>query len=985
MARKTWIVAGVAALAGLVLVISCISKPPGVVERRAKPAAASQPACGWREGGKTPDESVGANYTLDLSDLGALYPDSNGYAWNGAMSGRAGGPEVSGRLPYYFELPSLGRPLAPGKPVSGPEASLECHMSALDPNVIRTKEAQVLKDRAWALIHDAKYEEAGQVLDKALQKAPADPEAKWLIDRFRLRERWKQETPAGQAPERRQRALIVIDNEEKLIPYYKVLRFRPNWEEHEARAIGTAVRKANALDRVSPGEEVWVIARADHGKATAMKKVSPEELAVLQKLKAKISFDFKDAPITEVRKVLAASGVPMRLDKDRIEQMWGSLGNIRVTLKLNDVTVEQALNVIAKLTQLAWSATDDGVSITTAEGVSEGWQPTAGALLAKLPDKEKKVPVPLEHTDVHAEIAAYIASVSVTQQFHNPYDEKIEAEYVFPLPQNAAVNEFVMTIGDRKIRGIIREREEAEKIYREARRRGHVASLLTQERPNIFTQKVANIEPGKAIDINIRYFNTLAYVDGWYEFVFPMVVGPRYNPPGYTDGVGAVGRGKRGLSQQKTEVQYLKPGERTGHDIDLTVTVDAGVAVEEVESVNHVVTRKHESDRKVVVQLGELDRIPNKDFVLRYKVAGERTKSALLVHRDNRGGFFTLVIYPPDELRHVSRAPVEMVFVLDCSGSMNGRPIEQSKRAIERALRHMQPQDTFQIIRFSNNASQLGPAPIPATPENVRKGLKYVKSLSGGGGTQMIEGIKAALDFPHDEERLRVVLFLTDGFIGNDREIIGEVKKRVGASRLFSFGVGSSPNRFLLNRMAKLGRGAVAYLSLNDNAGAIMDRFFERTSHPALTDIEIDWGDMRATDVYPAQASDLFVGSPVIVTGRFEGDGEAVVRVKGKAAGKPCESAIAVDLGDSAASHKGLPCVWARTKIADLMDRAGWEGGGDLSAKVKEVALEYGLMSQYTAFVAVDSMSRTAGDHGTTVAMPVPVPEGVRYDTTVVD
>ena len=608
------------------------------------------------------------------------------------------------------------------------------------------------------------------------------------------------------------------------------------------------------------------------------------------------------------------------------------------------------------------------------------WRPGTGALVAVLPGDDKEVPVPLKHTDVQARIAGYIATVDVTQKFHNPYSEKIEAKYVFPLPQNAAVNEFVMTIGDRRIRGIIREREEAEKIYAEARSQGYVASLLTQERPNIFTQSVANIEPGKDIDISIRYFNTLAYRDGWYEFVFPMVVGPRFNPPGHTGGVGAVARGKHGLSGQKTEVQYLTPNERSGHDVALSLEIDAGVAIEDIESVNHVVKRADAAPGKARLALSELDTIPNKDFVLRYKVAGKAIKSALVTHRDERGGFFTLMLFPPEDLTSLARAPMEMVFVLDCSGSMSGRPIEQAKNAVSRALRSLRDGDTFQIIRFSNDASRLGDRPIPATAKNVRKGLSYLGSLRGSGGTMMIQGIKAALDFPHDPERLRVVSFMTDGYIGNDSEILGEVAKRLGASRIFSFGVGSSPNRYLLDRMANLGHGAVAYLSLNDDAGAVMDRFFDRISHPALTDIEIDWRGLGATDVYPARIPDLFVGRPVILTGRFTGDPGSAITVRGNAGGETRR--ITVQAGAST-EHTGLPFVWARAKIADLMDRATHEDAVALASEIRQLALNYGLMSQYTAFVAVDSTARTAGDHGTTVAVPVPVPEGVRYETTV--
>lgn len=609
--------------------------------------------------------------------------------------------------------------------------------------------------------------------------------------------------------------------------------------------------------------------------------------------------------------------------------------------------------------------------------------PGCGAMLAKLPEEDKEIPLPLKHTDVKGQISGYIATVNVTQQFHNPYDEKIEAVYVFPLPQNAAINEFVMTIGERRIRGIIREREEAEKIYLEARRQGYVASLLTQERPNIFTQKVANIEPSRQIDVNIKYFNTLAYVDGWYEFVFPMVVGPRFNPPGSSDGVGSVARGRAGISDQKTEVQYLKPGERSGHDISLALDIDAGVMIEELVCSSHVMTNSSPEPNKRTVRLGSLDSIPNKDFVLRYKVAGKKVKSALVTHRDKRGGFFTLMLYPPENLSNLKRSPMEMIFVLDCSGSMSGKPIAKAKQAITRALRKLQPDDTFQVIRFSNNASQLGPNPVPATPANVRRGLKYVESLQGSGGTMMIEGIKAALEFEHDPRRFRLVSFMTDGYIGNEAEILAEVRKRLGASRIFSFGVGSSPNRYLLDRMAKIGKGAVAYVGPDDSVAEIMDRFYDRISHPALADVEIDWGGMEVTDVQPRRIPDLFVGWPVILTGRFNGQGSTTIRVTGRAGDGTQEMEMPVHPGDAADTHPGIPCVWARKKIESLSNQATYNSNPHLPEEIRQVALEYGLMSSYTAFIAVDSSRRTEGDHGVTVSVPVPVPDGVRYETTV--
>ena len=606
------------------------------------------------------------------------------------------------------------------------------------------------------------------------------------------------------------------------------------------------------------------------------------------------------------------------------------------------------------------------------------------SMRARQTESDALVPMPLKHTKVEAAIKGYLATVDVTQQFHNPFNSKIEAVYVFPLPQNSAVNEFVMSIGDRKIRGIIREKEEAMKMYEAAKRGGYKASLLTQERPNVFTQKVANIEPRKQIDINLKYYNTLAWRDGWYEFAFPMVVAPRFNPAGSTAGVGAVPRGAHGKSGQSTEAQYLRPKERSGHDIALRVSLDAGVEIEELASRTHVIRKLRKSASQFEIDLKDLDRIPNKDFVMRFRVSGSKMKSNLLTHRDERGGYFSLMLYPPDSMKSLDRKPMEMIFVIDCSGSMNGAPIRQAKAAIKRALSHLEADDTFQIIRFSNNSSQLGPRPRPANAANIRLATEYLEGLSGSGGTRMIEGLKAALDFEHDPRRLRFVTFLTDGLIGNEADVLSAIHERLGATRIFSFGVGSSPNDYLMDRMAKMGRGAVAYLGLHDSSTEVMDRFFERVSHPALTDITIDWGGMTVEEVYPARPADLFVGRPLIVTGKFRGDGEHHVRLRGKQGdGEEIELKIPANLNAPDATHRGLAAVWARRKIADMADRAAYIPNLKLQENIKTVALDYSLMSSYTAFVAVDSSARTAGASGTTVPVALPTPEGMKYKTSV--
>ncbi len=614
--------------------------------------------------------------------------------------------------------------------------------------------------------------------------------------------------------------------------------------------------------------------------------------------------------------------------------------------------------------------------------------PGTGSMLVSRPGDDptkptQRVPLPLQHTAVDAAIAGYIGTVQVKQRFANPFDTKIEAVYVFPLPEKAAVSEFLMVIGDRTIRGILREKEEAEAIYRHARNQGYQASLLVQRRPNVFEQKVANIEPGKGIDVDITYFHTLAYKDGWYSFVFPTVVGPRYNPLRHTDPIAPLPRGGRTAFPEAAGVEYLAPTERSGHDIGITVRLDAAVDIEELKSTHEIVVDEEESGSKTV-RLAHATTLPNRDFVLDFRVAGETIRSNLLTYRDPEtgDGYFTLMVIPPRDNTAIARRPMEMVFVLDCSGSMSGRPLEQAKAAVATALARLEPRDTFQIVRFSDHASRFGPVPVPATGANLAAARRYLDALDSDGGTEMLRGIEAALGFPQSPSHFRFVTFMTDGYIGNEADILAAVHRHLGAARIFSFGVGSSVNRYLMERMAKEGRGVAAYLGLQDSAEEVMGNFFERVSRPALTDVGVDWGGMRVRDTYPAALPDLFVGRPLVVAGRY--DGEPTSPTLSGTAGDARRS-LAVAANDGSAAGPYVAKVWARLNIADLTDRQATAGDphGALRDAIRRVALRHQLVSNYTSFVAVDSSMRTEGDHGVTVHQAVPVPDGVRYDTTV--
>jgi Ca-activated chloride channel family protein len=314
---------------------------------------------------------------------------------------------------------------------------------------------------------------------------------------------------------------------------------------------------------------------------------------------------------------------------------------------------------------------------------------------------------------------------------------------------------------------------------------------------------------------------------------------------------------------------------------------------------------------------------------------------------------------------------------------MKGVPMQQAQTAIARGLERLQPGDSFQIIDFSEESSQMGPAPVEASEASIAKGQQYLATLDANGGTYMMKGLRASLDFPHDPRRLRFVAFCTDGFIGNEAEILGELNKRLGSSRVFSFGVGNC-NRYLMDSMARMGSGLATYLNLKDNASTVMDNFFDRISHSPMSDLRLDWAGAAVTEVYPSRVPDLFVGRPVILTGRYQGELPSTVRVSGLVGGERRTIEVRTTEADSPLTSKALSQVWARAKLTQVADQSAWDvNNPELSQTAKRVALDYSLMSPFTAFVAVDTAQRTAGDFGTTVAVPVPVPEGTRYDTTV--
>ena len=492
--------------------------------------------------------------------------------------------------------------------------------------------------------------------------------------------------------------------------------------------------------------------------------------------------------------------------------------------------------------------------------------------------------------------------MTVTQQFHNPFKDKIEAIYVFPLHQDSAVDDMTMTVGDRVVKGLIKERGEAKRIYEEAKAQGKVASLLDQERPNIFTQSVANIEPGEQVTITIRYSQTMKWEDGRFEFDFPTVVGPRYIPGGTGGGVQPVNderpmpsmfrkpdpkRGPEGEppvvnpdpakpTDQVPDADRITPpvveeGFRAGHDISITVTINAGQPIEDLKSALHEVEVEHPDGDKsrAVVRLAEKAVIPNRDFAISYRTAGDAISDAVLTHTDKRGNFFSMVIQPPARVKQEQVVPRELVFVLDTSGSMSGFPMETSKAMMRRAIENLRPEDEFNIVTFAGNTSVLFSSPVANTEENRHKALRFIDTLQGAGGTEMMKAINTALGGEHDPKKVRIVCFLTDGYIGNDMAIVGAIEEHAQTTRVFSFGIGNSVNRFLMDGMAKAGRGEATFVLSHEEAKKSADKFYERIDAPVLTDIALDFGGLEVEEVYPKRIVDLFAAKPVVVKGRY--------------------------------------------------------------------------------------------------------------------
>ena len=557
-------------------------------------------------------------------------------------------------------------------------------------------------------------------------------------------------------------------------------------------------------------------------------------------------------------------------------------------------------------------------------------------------------------TDVRISVAGVVARVAVTQRFHNPGATPIEAVYAFPLPDEAAVDRLTMRIGERLIEGEIREREQAERIYTQARDSGKRASLVTQTTPNLFTTAVANIGAGEIVEMTIEYLDTARYDGGEFSLRFPMTLTPRYGAgdapeqqrspvPAPTD------TSSGGAGAAPMPAASDTPAER--HEASLRVVLAPGLPLAELGSLTHDTHTVRDGGRYVLETLAP--RVPmDRDFIVTWRPDVGSTPAVAALTETRGDTTYALVMILPPADAHVRRAqPRELIYVIDTSGSMEGQSIVQAKAALQDALGRLTGADRFNVIQFNSITSSLYGAPMPLTAATYAEALDYVAGLRANGGTEMEPAIHMALGQAVVPGYLRHVIFLTDAGVANETTLFTAIEQGLGAARLFTIGIGTAPNSYFMRKAAQFGRGTYTHIGDVTTVASSMDALFEKIEHVALTDVLVDWPD--AAELYPPRSPDLYVGEPIVMAASFPARGERPLefRAIGRAGGATWSQTVTA----SASTLPGIAALWARRKIENAIDSRVAGVGETLIRKVViDVALEHGLVSPYTSLVAVD-------------------------------
>ena len=576
--------------------------------------------------------------------------------------------------------------------------------------------------------------------------------------------------------------------------------------------------------------------------------------------------------------------------------------------------------------------------------------------------------LPLKQTHVDVAIAGVIADVTVRQVYENRGSRPIHARYVFPASTRAAVYGMTMTVGNVRTVAKIKERQQAARDFEAAKQAGKSASLLEQSRANVFSMKVANVLPGDTIAVELRYTELLVPSDGVYEFVYPTVVGPRY---------ASKTEGQASPADEFVKAPYTHQGDAPRSEFHLSGVVSTGVPLQELTSPSHALEVRYIAPGRAEMALpASHPWSGNKDFILRYRLSGSDIGSGLLLYQGVTENFFLLMAEPPQAVAPEAVPSREYVFVLDVSGSMFGFPLDTAKKLMSDLAGVLRPSDTFNVVVFADGSETFAPASVPATRANLARALAFVGRKNGGGGTELLDAVRRAVNLPRNADVSRTLVLVTDGYIEAEAEVFDYIREHVDDTNVFAFGIGSSVNRLLIEGVARAGLGEPFIVTDAGEATEAAGRLKHYIETPVLTGIDVTFNGFGAYDVEPGHVPDLFASRPIVVFGKWRGPASGSIEISGRTGRGEYRTTVPVSLASADSRHAALRYLWARTRIADLSDFGPAAMTDDRVADITLLGLTYGLLTRYTSFVAVQEIVRTQ-ESGDDVDQPLPLPQGV--------
>jgi Ca-activated chloride channel family protein len=573
--------------------------------------------------------------------------------------------------------------------------------------------------------------------------------------------------------------------------------------------------------------------------------------------------------------------------------------------------------------------------------------------------------LPLKDTRVDISVSGVIADVKVRQIYRNEGARPINAAYVFPASTRAAVYSMRMQLGNEIIVAKIKEREQAKKEFEKAKEEGKSASLLEQQRPNVFSMSLANIMPQEQVEIELRYTELLVPTENVYELVFPTVVGPRYQSP----------QEKNKNQEAYVESPYLHQGQQPPSELHISARIAAGLPIYDLTCPSHQIFPQWQNG---VAQLTLDDSKPfegNRDFIVRYRLAGDQISSGLLLFQGTDENFFLYMAQPPQRVAADVIPPREYIFVVDVSGSMNGFPLNTSKELLRNLIGKLRPTDLFNVVLFAGDSAALSPQSLPANQQNIARAIALIEQQRGAGGTELLPAVQQAMSLPRQEGISRSLLLITDGYVGGEQGVFDHIKANLNKCNVFAFGIGSAVNRYLIEGVARAGMAEPFIVTDESAADGAADKFREYVESPVLTDIKVRANGFDIYDVNPVNFPDLLAQRPIVLFGKWRGAPTGTIELTGKSGQGFYTTQLDVASSKPDEANSALRYLWARSRIAELSDYGGSEVPDDDAKAITALGLKYNLLTRYTSFIAVREVvtNPTGSAQDVNQASPLPL------------